>query len=629
MKKSIFLTITLMIAAFAVAIVSCKKEKEMSEEMQQHQDDTSVPTYTITPLPVSGAKDGGEESKMIIGSNRDIPFSMRNMRAAANFINANSHQGLIEVVPTHYYVQFNPSTEEHLVLLDSLCNVYALFNYPIQNEIVQEGSYLSTSKETQNKFDPLYSSIPIGDVLPNVPYTVIDTLFDPDEEQFDLTVVSYVLTGNADELGIHYNGENLTASTLVDYLALPEGTRAGGDYYPEGILKVQTTGNTYVPVSNTKLQVVRWGIPYAVFTDANGHFRLNKKMRGMVKIRATWRNGDYIIRKSWNEMLGIATSDAITNMNQGTAGQYTEIKIAKTDSHLWFKATVSNALYKYNQHMEAIGVTGIHNDANIWVIVSNSGKGGAALLAKKYSWAVTNTALLSGWLQHITPITFPIVNGLNLLFRNLYPDIVLSISNSNTNTENIDKLLFHEAGHFSHGVKAGCDFWRYFVNVELENIVNNSDIDPYQNGIKPSYGDGQLIALCEGWADFCRYIVLKEYYYSSYPNYLENYIMRTTPSIPRNQITNSGKNFWWLSGLFWDIVDNSQETNSTRIDGQTGAFKNSIVDNLRLGSLDNLIPVYNCMVGNTKNGNQLKSRLLANYPSKASQINELFVSYGY
>lgn len=616
-----------MLTAMALLAFSCKKQETATEN--QFQDPSSPLSYTTSELPVSGARDGDGSSMMVIGNDRGIPFSLRNMRTAANFINANSNHGLIVVFPTHYYVQFNPTTNEHLTLLDSLCNTYALYNYPIQNVVLQEGSYISVSEETQNKFAPLYASIPIGDVLPAVPYTVIDTLFDPDEEQFDLTVVSYVLTGNADQLGIQYNGEDLSVSTLPEYLALPESTKGSGNYYPEGILKVQTSGNNYEPVKNTKLQIVRWGIPYAVFTDANGHFKLNKKMRGEVKVRATWRNGDYIIRKSWNEMLGIATSDAICYMNQGSSGPNKVIKIDNTNTHLWYKATVSNALYKYNQHMESRGVTGLHNDANIWVVTSNSGYMGATPMTKKFAWGVTYNGVLSDWMAYFMPITYPIVTQFNLLFRHLYPDMVLIVKNSEQNTGEIDKLAFHESGHFSHGVKAGESFWSEFVRREFENILGYSNHDPYQDGTKPSIASGQLIALCEGWADFCCFAVLNNYYHSTYPNFLENYIMRTIPSQLYSEVSNPEKNFWLLSGLFWDIVDNAQETNSKRVNGMTGTFINNIVDNLQIGNFSSLSPIYNCLTSTIKTGGQLKSTLINHYPNKTTQINQLFTSYGY
>ena len=625
MKNRKYLAV-FVLTIMAAVLSGCKKEKFISDI--QTQDISSPLSFTTSELPLGDTKDGDGANRMEIGIERGIPYSLRNMRVAADFIDANSTLGRMTIVPTHYYVQFNPFNEDHLILLDSLCDTYALFNYPIQNEVVKEGNHLSLSSSTLNKFDPLYASIPIGDVLPDIPYQVIDTLYDPDDVQFDLIIVSYVLTGNANLLGIKYNGENLTPSTLPQYLALPESTRGNAGYYPEGKLMVQISGNDYVPVRNTELNIVRFCIPHKTSTDSTGDFKLRKKMYGEVKIRATWRNDDFIIRKSWNEMLGIATSDAVCTMNKNNAGSETRIKIKQTDPHLWYKATVNNSLHKYNQHMDARGVSGVHNKANIWVMVSNSGKGGAAPLAKKYAWAVTYNGVLSGWLQYLAPVTYPIITQFNLLFRNLYPDIVLSLTNSNQNTLAIDWTVFHESGHFSHGVKAGGNFWCEFVRREFENIVNNSNNNPYQDGTKPSIASGQLIALCEGWADFCRFITLNNYY-DGYSNYLEDYTMRETPSLLNNQVGDYRKDFWWLSGLLWDIVDNTPETNSTRVNGLTGEFKNNIVDNLMIGGFDNLLPVYNCLTSNTKNGGHLKAKLITHYPNNTSQINELFTSYGY
>lgn len=630
MKNRKYLAVFVLAITLA-AITGCKKEKLISD-IQTH-DISSPLSFTTSELPLGDTKDGDGANRMEIGIERGIPYSLRNMRVAADFIDANSSLGRMTIVPTHYYVQFNPSTNEHLDILDSFSDTYALFNYPIQNEVVKEGSYLSLSPSTQNKFDPLYASIPIGDALPNVPYRVIDTLYDPDEAQSDLTIVSYVLTGNANLLGIKFKGQDLTLSTLPQYLALPDSTRGNAGYYPEGKLMVQISGNDYVPVRNTELNIVRFCIPHKTSTDSTGYFKLQKKMFGEVKIRATWKNADnnYYIKKSWNEMLGILTSDAICNMNKNTAGSNTKIKITKANSHLWYKATVNNSLYKYNKYMDARGVSGVHNKANIWVIVSNIGVGGAAPLAKKYSWAVTYNGVLSGWLQYLAPVSYPIVTQFNLLFRNLYPDIVLSLANTNKDVNIIDQLLFHEAGHFSHGAKAGGSFWCEFVRREFENIVNNSNTDPYQDGTKPSISSGQLIALCEGWAGFCEFAIMNNYYNSNYySSFLENYTMRTTPSILADELGSEyKKNFWFLSGLFWDIVDNNQETNSTRVDGLTGEFKNNIVDNLKIGNFDNFSDVYNCLTSSTKNGGHLKSKLITNHPNKTSQINELFNSYGY
>lgn len=442
MKSNYMYLTTLVLSIVAVMLAGCKKEKIVSE--LKTQDNSSPLSFVTSELPATSFKGGDDLNQMEIGIDRGIPYPLRNMQAAADFIETNSDLGRMTIVPTHYYVQFNPSTNEHLDILDSFSDTYALFNYPIQNEVVKECSYLSLSPSTQNKFDPLYASIPIGDALPNVPYRVIDTLYDPDEAQSDLTIVSYVLTGNANLLGIKFKGQDLTLSTLPQYLALPESTRADVGYYPEGKLIVEIEDNQFAPVRSTTLQVVRFCISHETYTGDDGRFRLNKKMFGQVTIRAAWKNryNDYTIRKSWNEMLGIITSDAVSNMNKNTSGYDYPICIVKTCPHLWYKATVNNALSKYNQHMDARGVSGVHNKANVWVMVSNTRKGGAAPLAKKYSWAVTYNGVLSGWLQYLAPVSYPIVTQFNLLFRNLYPDIVISISNAVQNAEGTELLVF-------------------------------------------------------------------------------------------------------------------------------------------------------------------------------------------
>lgn len=88
-------------------------------------------------------------------------------------------------------------------------------------------------------------------------------------------------------------------------------------------------------------------------------------------------------------------------------------------------------------------------------------------------------------------------------------------------------------------------------------------------------------------------------------------------------------NCWLLTGLFWDIVDNEVDSQSNLINGQTLQIINYITDNLHIGSLSDLSPVYNCMTSTTLNGGSLKSKLLSAYQSNATKINQLFTTYGY
>lgn len=578
-------------------------------------------TYLSHSCQTKDYKSDDDNCEMVLGNARAIPYSMANMRLALEFINANAPQLNTRILPTHYYIKFTPTTDSQLAILDSLCSEVSLYNYPIDYDVAIEGSFLITAQETKNKFAPLYGTLPVSFDLPSVPYTILDTIFDPGDDELDLIIASYVLTGNSDLLGIQMEGKDLDINSLVTYLNSSEETRGSNTYYPEGILKVwDNSKNSYVPVPNTELNLVRFGISYPVRTEGNGHFKLEKKIRGEVKVKATWRNGDYIIRKHWNELIGIATSDLVTTINKNTSGPDNIIEIQYSNKHLWFKATVNNALWKYNTHMESCGIPGVKNNANVWIVVS--GSGGATPMAKRYEWHVPYNALFANWLKWLMPVSYPVFTILNLLSENLYPDIVFSPSNS-ASTKSIDKLVFHEAGHFSHGVKVGGNYWGTFVGAEFENILGSSDKDPYLDGTKPNASLGKRIALCEGWADFCCYLNLNHYYDNCNWIDIDQYTMRTTPGYIINDF-----NSWFLTGLFWDIVDNYPESNSRLVNGIDGTYINSIIDNVNKGNLNNVQPLYQCLISSVTSASSLKTALKVAYPNKASLIDQLFNSYG-
>lgn len=287
---------------------------------------------------------------------------------------------------------------------------------------------------------------------------------------------------------------------------------------------------------------------------------------------------------------------------------------------MWYKATVSNALQRYNKHIESCGVAGVHNNANIWVVVLDESVGGAAPLAKKYSETVAYSIITADYLEFFLPVTYPVMTICNLLFRNLYPDLIFTITSGSCSTVLIERNVFHEAAHYSHGVRAGATFWGNFVQDEVSNIIATFGSNPYGDGTYPSIASGKRIALAEGWATFCESNCMVKYYNDN--NYSqENFNMQTIPS---NSIYQ-----WHLIGLFWDIFDNNIDNKSYTINGQNGETLCVIVDYLQIGSMNNLAPVYNKLTGDVNSGNDLKYRLLLSNPTKRNQINQLFLTYGY
>lgn len=626
LKYKVLMKHLIYVVGFTLLIVfSCRKEFQ-------------EPTKPVASDGVNGTdKSTNQEYDpyIILGNERKIAYSVENMQTAVDFINArvpDSKFQNLRIRQTHVYLKFLPSSENHLVILQEIGanDSIVLFSFPLHYEVIKHGSFLREDEQAKVKYAPLYATIPVGYNLPDVPYVVIERVHKPTDDESDIEVVALVMTGNEDALDITINGKSISMDNLLEYLLLTENQKSSW-YYPKGKIVVwDTSKGEYVPIVNTSVLIGRLLWYYWVDVDHLGEFSDGNRYRWSVNVRANWNNGLFMIRKHWNELIGISTSDYLMELKSNNNNRTYLTK--HIDDHLWYKATVSNALNKYNQNMIFKGVHGVSgsnasNFANIWVLAGNSFMGSTPM-AKQYPWSVSYNVCFTSWLTWLSPVGISITTITNLLASHLYPDITLSVNDRDT--KRIDQLTFHEAGHFSHAKKVNSgEFWSVFVRRELDNILEYNG-DPYYDGTKPSLWSGQLIALCEGWATFTEHLNMRDYYGTNYGGYnvntyIENFRMRTIPSS-----IYADNNSWFLTGLIWDILDNQSETNSTLINGQTSAVINNIVDNLSLGSLQaDLSPVYNNLTSTTNNANDLKTKLLSNYPSSTNQINQLFRSYGY
>ncbi len=111
---------------------------------------------------------------------------------------------------------------------------------------------------------------------------------------------------------------------------------------------------------------------------------------------------------------------------------------------------------------------------------------------------------------------------------------------------------------------------------------------------------------------------------------MENFDMYVTPDdiISENQ---GDDDSWFLTGLIWDIIDNSPESGSRLRNRLVEPNTNMpIFDNLHRGNITGwYAPVFNRLTSSVANGNDLKISLRNTYPSSTNQINQLFESYGY
>ena len=555
------------------------------------------------------------------------------MQQAVNFINQNTSQTRYRgrrITATHYYIKFTPRNESDLVKLDSLDkrDDLVLFNFPLDYEIVTEGNYFEMSDPQEIKYSPIYTTIPVNFSLPpDISYEILAEVYKPYSDEWDLEVAAYVLSGNSADLNITYHGELLNVDNLEDFLNESYNNGRGLGYIPYGWFKVyDTESGDYVGVKYTKI-AIGWGVFWQyTYTDNNGYFESPEDFIIPVHIRAKWRSSLGVIRRSVNELLGIGVSNFLMKEKKNNNGRiyFTEY----CDKHKWPKATVNNALIKYNTFISSAHVQYRAEDANIWIINAKDKPSGAAPMFNIYTPHLTFFQAMI--LYYFGYSLIPWSDIINELISYLYPDIIFMIKPCENTTKEIDQLVFHEAGHFSHARKAGENFWNKFVASETSNMILYGG-NPYSDGNDPTPAQGHLIALCEGWATFTEYAVLYHYYTTDsdgwhiYTN-MDAFNMYVVP----DSHTEPYKS-WFLTGLIWDVMDNASKGEGDLINNNVyPSTSEDIIDFLYLGDIStDFSPVYNCLTPSVMDGYQLRKCLNSHFPAYSSQINQLFDSYGY
>ena len=685
MKRKLLILLTIM------GFISCSEEFETNEN--ESFDSSSVVTKNL------GDEKPDFHKKIILGKRLNNPYSVSSMQSAFNYYNQNvGDSPFVEKVvkATHNYIKILPTTEEHLIALDDLDKSDdetspILHDYPLNYEIIEEGDYYIYPKDENDLYYPVYTVIPVDYQLPsNLPYEIIEPLYYPKDEEFDVETVSLVFADWQEDLKAQF-GTEIYEKDLPRLLKLwkdfDEGNLTeeefeakgffsglwdslfGRRYRPNGHVNVENTDtNNYDPLQKAKISIGRsfwWKYTY---TNDNGYFSAPKKYRGKVRIRAKWRGYTATIRKTWNEILGFWVSDHLMTIKRSNNPKtknisYTEphdgiFGVDLHGGHLWFKGTTHNGLRKYIDYCNLNGINKTISYANVWSFA----RGGSSSNPMLYRYPqLPAMATIAGVGQsnfwHVMTQNIS-GNSISLVPWWLRPDQIYQglrnkkINNTgNSNTVRIHQLVFHESGHYSHARKAGSWFWANVFATELSNTINEDG--PYADGSQPSFQAGARIGLAEGWGTFTEFKITNFYYGKSYINSINGTGFYPAFAFNNNQsIDRFMENFnvydrpmsfnrfddrsWFLHGIMWDLLDDRNEIYSfgTPISKRRtgdGILINGIIDNINIGTINNfdLSPIFNALESNVDNQCDLLNRLRSNHPNLISELNQLFLSYGY
>ena len=251
-------------------------------------------------FPVSGTVSGDD---VFPTKKLENPYSVFNMKRAFHRLMSEGAVSLRQnpVHTTHYYVRFEPSDWAEYEALKSVKGL-ELFDYPLDYENYEyEGSFhdpgLPADKPTYQ-----YAAVPVDFQFPNVPYTLLEELYLPEEDEalsrdttllYQLEYKALEITGNWEE---PVNGGN--------------DSERYGRWRPSGRILVHDDVGAYgnmisylnlwdrhkIPVENARVRIRRWFTTVRAVTDEKGYFTSPRRFRRPVNYSIIWETPEFDIR---------------------------------------------------------------------------------------------------------------------------------------------------------------------------------------------------------------------------------------------------------------------------------------------------------------------------------------------
>jgi hypothetical protein len=275
-----------------------------------------------------------------LGRKLENPYTVKNMQKALNNLLGKSKGSNDSILPSHLYVKFIPLNEEELDRLDSLRYIS---EYPLDYEVIEgESSYRDPEvPEDQPTFQ--YTSVKIGDPLPDVNFEIIEELYIPEEDP------------NFGGKG-KITAEQLVTEALMITNNLNDNEVTNSKWRPSGTIRVYDDigsrdeyGNflgNYIPLKGVKVEARRWFTVHTGFTDDNGYYSCDGTFSLRANYKIVWERAYYDIREG-------TFGQAIYNGPKKDGSWNLDIGSSSDTNKSMRYATIHRAAYRY--HYDDIG----------------------------------------------------------------------------------------------------------------------------------------------------------------------------------------------------------------------------------------------------------------------------------
>lgn len=445
--------------------------------------------------------------------------SFKALKGIANSNNQSRTDGAVfpDVQANFKYIRFLPKDEDELIQLDEAG--LDLTDEPMHFEIEIPGDYYQDPSVSDSAITWMYAVVPIDYQLPsNIQTEIISNVYlfntepeelEPDESEDGYADdygsancyanTPYISNGkimpcaysrrsqlmqqaydwltqqgvNADEFELYlmnqagYHGD--------DYDDAPLGTNGRHrKYYPEGNIRVEDNDvNNLFPVKGVMVKSRNFLKIKRGYTDANGHFRLDRGYRKKAQIIIKWKNRGAVTRgidswfKVWDlifpikHKLGWFYRTDLENIRQDylyNANERTQAAERWTASHYL------NSIWEVYEQSQALGTPWPPDKMRVYLVARWFN---GAAFTPMFSQVYGREFPIEEFNQLLQLKLGRAIKGAlkKLLLKNA-PDIFIptfQTINDVRSTENSSDLIntcYHETGHAIHFAAVGDDYWK-------------------------------------------------------------------------------------------------------------------------------------------------------------------------
>lgn len=284
-----------------------------------------------------------------LGKKRENPYSVENIRKAYQALQTDGAlRAPINIKATNLYVRFLPKTEEEYQILKK--QGYELFDYPLEYERIEGGSYYHDPSLPTDGFTWIYVVLPVDYVFGNIKYEIISELVLQDESVASnvsaqkvkaidsnywslIEEKSFELTGNQ-----YHNKTTTTSSNGMQKIKLKPSGRI--TMYDEVL-------GREIGVSGIKVRASRWFTAKVGYTIADGSYVFDYTFSGPVDYSIVWEREDWDIRNGvWDQ----ATYNGPNTLSSGWS-----VRISEGDKQYVY-ANVHRACETYWFNISSFGI---------------------------------------------------------------------------------------------------------------------------------------------------------------------------------------------------------------------------------------------------------------------------------